>query len=215
MIIIMASLGITSGKVASPSDETNTIASISVPDLNSVHDLSTGHGIDIAIAANGSDHHTHHSHHSYHNYNHNHKPRRPRPSPLPLALEMKRRSSTVKGSDSSPMSDADYYMASPTSPTSPMSSKTAVGSYSATGSWTSYTGHLKGKESREFHDRSFSGSMKEYGYPGFGTVAETEYGDGEAKGRPGLDGFDTGGDMLHHRDSESASIGDVEKGRAL
>lgn len=213
MIIIMASLGITSGRVASPSDETNTIASISVPDLNSVHDLSTGHGIDTAIAANGSDHHSHHSHHSYHSHNHNHKPRRPRPSPLPLSLEMKKRSSIIKDNDTSMTSDVDDYLASPSSPMSPMSSKTMVGSYSATGSWTSYTGHLKGKESRDFHERSFPGTMNEYGYPRFGTVAEAEYGDMELKTNPEIEHPDA--DELHCGDSYSASARDVEKGRAL
>lgn len=113
----------------------------------------------------------------------------------------------MKGSDSSMIPDAEYYQASPTSP---MSSKTVVGSYSATGSWTSYTGHLKGKESKEFQERSLSGT-NEYAYPGFGTVAEAEY-DGEVKAR---EGKGSGPDVLQCRDYESPSMGDVEKGRAL
>lgn len=96
-----------------------------------------------------------------------------------------------------------------------MSSKTVVGSYSATGSWTSYKGHLKGKESQEFHERSFPGTMQEYGYPGFGVVAGVDSGDGEMKARSEPEDLGPGADALRRRDSEFASTGDVEKGRAL
>lgn len=167
MIIIMASLGITSGHNAppSPSNETNTIASISVPDLDPHH----GTVIDTGMVTNNS--HQHHRH--YHL-------RRP----LPLVLEMADRSnSSVTNLKDMGMSmhmgstprpeDSEYCLAtpmsptSPTSPTSPNSVKTVVGrdSYTGTGSWTSYKGHLKGRgvDSGD-HDRSMSGPMMNDSY---------------------------------------------------
>lgn len=55
--------------------------------------------------------------------------------------------------------------------------------------------------------------MNEYGYPGFGTVAEAEYGDEELKGHPGL--YHPDSDTLQRGESGSLNAGEVEKGRAL
>lgn len=218
MIIIMASLGITSGRndFPGPSDETNTIASISVPDLN--HDLHPGtiRVIDPGMSTNSR----HYVHHHYHH-------RRPHP----LALEMSDRSKTVThlthlgmnmnmhhdmGSMSRLPEDSEDCLASPTSPASPSSVKTVVGrdSYTGTGSWTSYTGHLKGRGSGlggdGDHESSVeSGSMmsESYVYARGGTVT----GDSEAQKKARAPGANAR--MVRSRGLVTGE--ESEKGRAL